>query len=241
MDKSTIKYPAAAFDLDGTLYPNASFYVRLLPFMLKEQKYLRAFGKARKRLRDESRKEKCRNAEEFYRLQAEYMADTLKQDPASLMERTEKIIYRGWEPLFKKVRLFPHVKETLKALREKGVKLALLSDFPLENKIENLGISGLWDVVLCSETIGELKPDPLPFGELSRVMGFPPEDILYVGNSFSYDVIGAQKAGMNTAWIVSKRKYLHLNKSKNKQQAPAAPKADFVFYDYRQLYTFMIP
>ena len=246
------KFCAVAFDLDGTLYPNYRFYTQLIPFLLKEAKYLRAFGKARDRIRRESEEQREERKEKrekrtsslityhlsllpptcsFYQRQAHYMAEILGKDPAFLEERTEKIIYRGWEPLFKKVRLFPYVKEILGAFREKGLKLGLLSDFPPEAKIDCLGLSGYLDVLLSSERTGRLKPDPLPFLELSRVLDLSPEDILYVGNSYSYDILGAQRAGMKAAWIIPRRKYHHAKKKE---------KADFVFYDYRQLLDFVL-
>ena len=239
-----LRFPAVAFDLDGTLYPNLSFYRHLIPFLLKESKFLRAFGSARDRLRDENAgKQKSGNPEPetsadqnsafFYGLQAKYISEILKEDPAEMEGKVEKLIYRGWEPFFKNVRLFSHVTETLQALRDNGVRLGLLSDFPPKIKLENLGISGFWDTVLCSEETGRLKPDPHPFRELARIMGFPPDEILYVGNSFSYDVTGAQKAGLKAAWIRPKRAYLFPD---NKRER----KADFVFFDYRQLRKFVL-
>ena len=226
----TFRFPAVAFDLDGTLYPDFGFYRQLIPFLLKESKFLRAFGKARDRLR---REPKLPESASFYRVQAQYISEILGQDPVLIEEKTEREIYRGWEPLFKKVRLYSHVKETLLAFRENNIRLGLLSDFPPEKKLENLGISGLWDAILCSEEIGRLKPDVLPFNELAKTMGFPPDVILYVGNSFSYDVTGAQKAGFKAAWIRPKGAYLFPDYKRER-------KADFVFFDYRQLRKFVL-
>jgi putative hydrolase of the HAD superfamily len=109
----------------------------------------------------------------------------------------------------------------------------MLSDFPLENKIEYLGLRGKWDAILCSEATGRLKPDPLPFIKLAEALGLPPEKILYVGNSFSYDVIGAQKAGMKAAWIKPMISCSRVFGKKRKT-------ADFVFYNYRQLCDFVL-
>jgi putative hydrolase of the HAD superfamily len=237
----TVKFPAVAFDLDGTLYPNYSFYVRLVPFLLREQRYLRAFGKARDRIRAEEGNLAALNCGlpegemRFYERQASYMGEVLHARPELLIEKTEKMIYRGWEPLFKKVRLFPHVRETLKALKEAGVKLGLLSDFPPEAKLENLGLGGLWDMMLCSEAFGCLKPSPLPFLELAKGLGFAPGEVLYVGNSFRYDVLGAQKAGMKAAWVVSRFKVRRQAAGVNEE-----PKANFVFSDYRQLRDYVL-
>ena len=228
-----LRFPAVAFDLDGTLYPNFSFYRQLIAFLLKESKFLWAFGKARDRLRKESEISEFTEAGAFYRVQAKYVSEILGKDPDFLENKIEESIYRGWEPLFSRVRLFSHVKKTLQTLRENGIKLGLLSDFPPEAKLEYLGISEFWDTVMCSEEFGRLKPDGLPFKKLSQTMGFPPDEILYVGNSFSYDILGAQKAGLRAAWIRPKSAYLFPD---NKRER----KADFVFFDYRQLSKFVL-
>ena len=218
-----MKFTAVAFDLDGTLYPDFRLYVRLVPFLLKENRLLRAMGRARNMLRKSGS-----YGRDFYETQFRLMGEILKENAEKVREKTERLIYRGWEPLFMKIRLFPHVTETLDAFRKEGIRMGILSDFPPEKKLENLKISGYWDTVLCSETVGRLKPDPASFLELAGSMGMPPEQILYVGNSNSYDVEGASMAGMKTAYIRSKWK------------KRSAGKADFVFYDYRQLRDYVL-
>jgi putative hydrolase of the HAD superfamily len=232
------KFAALAFDLDGTLYPNYRFYIRLVPFVFKELRLLRAFGKARDRLRAGEGKG---TGEDFYSRQARLMAEILREPPEEIREKVRRLIYRGWEPAFRKIKLYPHVEETLRAFKAAGIKMGLLSDFPAGEKLKNLGIFEFWDTVLCSEVIGELKPDPLPFGELARCMGFPPEEILYVGNSFPYDVAGAKRAGMGAAWIRSGKKRLSLKTSiENSIKPGGPPEADFVFSDYRQLQDYVL-
>jgi putative hydrolase of the HAD superfamily len=83
--------------------------------------------------------------------------------------------------------------------------------------------------VICSEEVNRLKPDPAPFLELSRRMALPPEQILYVGNSVSYDILGAKRQGMKAA-LVS----VPLRRRRN------TGNADFVFSDYRQLREFVL-
>jgi len=231
-----LKFSAVAFDLDGTLYPNFRLYARLLPFMVKEHRLLRAFGKARKMLRKNFSMEESgehssekKPKEDFYDIQAGILGKILGCSMEEARERAEKLIYRGWEPLFRKIRLFPHVLETLDAFRKEGIKMGLLSDFPPEIKLKNLNLSGFWDVVICSEQTGRLKPDVKPFLDLAAMMGSAPEQILYVGNSVPYDVEGSRKAGMKSAHICSR-----LRKSFS------SGSADFVFYDYRQLCEYVL-
>jgi putative hydrolase of the HAD superfamily len=217
-----------AFDLDGTLYPNYRFNVKLLPFILKEWRLLSAFGKARKIIRQEQEISPAPRIN-FYEYQANKTAKILNVEQKPLQEKIERLIYKGWEPLFKKVKLYESSAETLAALRKAGYKLGLMSDFPPETKLEYLGLSGIWDTVLCSENFGVIKPHSLPFTELASAMSLPCEKILYVGNSYSYDVVGAARVGMKTAWIKN------MSFPVNKKPAP-----DFIFSNYRQLFDFMV-
>jgi len=219
----------AAFDLDGTLYPNYNFNIKLLPFILKEGRLLSAFGRARNIIRKEQEAFTYKQ-ENFYRYQAELAAKILGKSAQEIEEKIDRMIYKGWEPLFKKVKLFKGAVETLAALKKAGFKMGLLSDFPPDNKLEYLGISGFWDAALCSEKCGALKPHPSSFKVLAGAMGLPPEKILYIGNSYHYDVVGASRAGMMTAWI--KNPLFPAGRRK--------PKADFIFNNYRQLFDFMI-
>jgi putative hydrolase of the HAD superfamily len=101
----------------------------------------------------------------------------------------------------------------------------------LKKKLEYLGISGIWDAVLCSQDYGAIKPHKRPFIELAKAMSLPPENILYVGNSRSYDVEGAYRTGMKTAW---KKKAFFPGSGLKK------PKPNFTFSNYRQFYNFML-
>jgi len=217
------RFSAVAFDLDGTLYPDFRLFFRLIPFSLKNYRLLRAMGKARAQMRKTNAYDG-----DFYGHQARLMGEILGEDAEKVRERTDRLIYRGWVPLFKNIKLFPHLRETLDAFRKAGVRMGVLSDFPPETKLETMKLSQYWDVMLCSEESGRLKPDPVSFLELAGKMGKKPEEILYVGNKLSYDVGGAHAAGMKAALVLPKWK-----------KKPASCGA-FVFSDYRQLRDFVL-
>ena len=236
-----MKFSAVAFDLDGTLYPAYRLNYRLIPFLIKKQRLVRAMGRARSQLRKadcDSGGASAAAEGDFYELQAQIMGEVLGRPLEEVREETERLIYRGWEPAFKKIGLFPHVKETLDIFRSEGIPLGLLSDFPPEIKLENLGIAGYWETVICSEATGRLKPDPEPFLELARCMGMPAEKILYVGNSVSYDVAGAHRAGMKAALI--KTRFIQPGWTSRLAKNDAARTPDFVFNDYRQLSKYVL-
>jgi putative hydrolase of the HAD superfamily len=97
---------------------------------------------------------------------------------------------------------------------------------PPQIKLEKLGLADCWDTILCSEHIGAIKPAIQPFVELANALGYPPEQILYVGNSRRYDAAGGRRAGMKTALITRRR--------------ASKTKADFIFHDYRQLCDYVL-
>ena len=220
---------AVAFDLDGTLYPNYRLNIRLLPFLMGHWRLLLAFARARDHIRSEQETSPSSFRDDFYDYQAQLTAERLNMPPKQIGEMLERLIYRGFEEHFLKIKLFPHVKEVLAELRSAGLKLGLLSDFPPIIKLNNLGIAEGWDAVLCSEETGAVKPALRPFVRLAEELGCAPAQILYVGNSRRYDVFGAWRAGMKTALLAG---------AGRPDKAKTA--ADFTFRNYRQLRDFVL-
>jgi HAD superfamily hydrolase (TIGR01509 family) len=100
----------------------------------------------------------------------------------------------------------PGVGRTLAGLRERGVRMAVLTNGwnPLQlRKAERAGFSG---TVLVSSVIGVEKPAPGAFGMLLGALGTPPQTSWYVGDDPRGDVEGARGAGMQTVWIDWERK-----------------------------------
>ena len=52
--------------------------------------------------------------------------------------------------------------------------------------------------------VGKMKPSPVPFIAISQRTGVPPSRILFVGDSFEKDVMGARAAGMCGALLARK-------------------------------------
>lgn len=188
-------FKAIAFDLDGTLYPNHRFHLRLLPFLARKTGLLLAMGRARDAMRAQGL------GGDFYAIQASLAAKDLGMEPEKVRELFQTYIYDGWEPHFERVRLHNGVLSLLKRCRDHGLKLGILSDFPLRTKLARMGLGGLWDVEICSEEVGYLKPAPQAFLALAQGLKQAPKDILYVGNSFAFDIEGAQGVGMRAALI----------------------------------------
>lgn len=187
---------AVAFDIDGTLYRTWKLNVRMSLHFLRFNQFFLKYGLVRN---DMHRREDTPN---FTQVQAELMAKRLKVEPHIAKERLHKIVYGGLEKYFKKIKPCAGVVELIKDLKAAGYKIAILSDFPPEQKGDIWGIREYCDVILGSEAAGALKPAELPFRTLAEKLELPPEEILYVGNSHKYDIVGAKKVSMKAAWFV---------------------------------------
>ena len=206
------KIKVIAFDIDGTFY------------VIKNFRFYLHFQKVRKIMH------RTGPLPDFYEFQARLLARELDCSAAEAKKKIQEIVYDGLTPYFKKVKTFKGVEECFKALRKAGYRIAILSDFPPSQKGELWNLSKYCECIYGTEEIGALKPSKFPFGVLSITMNVKPEEVLYVGNSIRYDVIGAMNAGMMSALIAPKfvmflKKMFKLNKNS----------ADINFSTYRQL------
>ena len=91
----------------------------------------------------------------------------------------------------KRLRLYPGVKRTLEALRERGCGVYLLSNaqrvFTVP-ELELLGLADAFDAVYISSDFGAAKPEAAFLEALLREQGLRREDCLFVGNDPATDL-----------------------------------------------------
>ena len=226
---------AVGFDIDGTLYPDISMYTSSIPAFFRDPFLMWAYGKTRKLIRDPSFELELKQLG-FRRVQAKEVLRILgrKSTPKNLdrMElRIENNIYRIWEHSFKGIKAYPNVRKAFSEIREKGIKIGLLSDFPVAVKPETLQIHDIIDFAISSEASSFLKPAPAPFFMLAEGLGVSPEAMVYIGNSYTKDIVGAGMAGMKTVMFHAG----WAEASKRKKLVESYPEADRIFSDYREL------
>ena len=102
---------------------------------------------------------------------------------------------------FEVLRPYPMVKPTLARLREKGLKLGIVTDAPRNKAWQRLVLCGLADdfgFVVSHEDTMELKPHPSPFQLALGKLGLLASACLFVGDNPERDIKGAREAGMLT-------------------------------------------
>jgi putative hydrolase of the HAD superfamily len=91
----------------------------------------------------------------------------------------------------------------LESLRERGLKLALVSNtaspqWLLEPILERQGIADRVDSIVLSSEVGKRKPHPAIFERALRDLGVDSREALFVGDRVEADVFGASRVGMKT-------------------------------------------
>jgi putative hydrolase of the HAD superfamily len=96
---------------------------------------------------------------------------------------------------------YPGLHEMLKALKEQGYKLGIITngrDFYQRNKISALGISEYFDYIVTSGEVNIKKPDPEIFKIALKNLNSLSDRCVMVGDNLKADVIPAKELGMYT-------------------------------------------
>ncbi len=95
-------------------------------------------------------------------------------------------------------RLYPDVETTLEALRARGMRLGVISnwDTRLRTIVREMGIERRFDRVVISAEEGVRKPDRRIFERALAALGVQPHEAIHVGDLVEDDVVGARGAGM---------------------------------------------
>ncbi len=95
-------------------------------------------------------------------------------------------------------RLYPGVREGLEAMRDKGLRLAVVTNKPAAFTVPLLattGIAEFFELVVSGDTVARKKPDPMPMRHVCEHFGLPPQRMVAIGDSMN-DAIAARAAGI---------------------------------------------
>jgi 2-haloalkanoic acid dehalogenase type II len=102
------------------------------------------------------------------------------------------------------MRLFDGAIHTLQTLRDRGVKLALISNGKAQTQREKVDLFGLdryFDCVLIEGEFGVGKPDRRVFDHALKELGVSPGETWMVGDNLHWEVAAPQKLGMKGVWV----------------------------------------
>lgn len=198
---------AVIFDLDNTLYDYDAVNERAIEAagkwlcaeaQIAYEEFLKAFQKGR-----EQTKKALRNCAAqhnriiYFQKASEYLGLNPVKYSLELYD-----VYWGY--MLKYMCPGPGVWELLQRLNQSGVKVAVCTDLTTHiqhRKLRELGIADFVDVFVSSEEAGAEKPDRRIFDMTIHKLGMPPSEMIYVGDSYEKDVIGASDAGIRPVWF----------------------------------------
>ena len=105
--------------------------------------------------------------------------------------------------LYKVLSLYPEVRETLKLLKNKNYKLAILSNGTpslLNELISKNSLEGIFDNIFSIEEVGIFKPDSKVYDIPVKQYKIKKEEIAFLSAN-TWDVSGGGNYGFNAIWV----------------------------------------
>lgn len=102
--------------------------------------------------------------------------------------------------------IYPNASDVLEELKRKGYCLSMISNMMLPgklliNKLAENDILHYFNTVTISSDIGFIKPRKEIYLKTLEKDGLKPEEVLFVGDTYLQDIIGAKSVGMKTVWL----------------------------------------
>ncbi len=219
-----MRYRLVLLDIDGTLYDNTVPYMKALekvydyvkeryPLLTRET-FLEVYEEARRETKIMlSGTASGHNRFLYFQRMMEKLGLTL--EPRVLLHMNT--LY--WNTVFKEMKPFPGVVETLKTLKEHNIRIGVVTNMLAivqAEKLRRLGVDRYVDFMVTSEEAGRDKPHPSPFLLALQKGDHTPEETVMVGDDESKDIEGAKMLGITTVLL-------------------GEGEADYVISDFREL------
>ena len=110
---------------------------------------------------------------------------------------------------YAQIHAYPDVKETLKKLKQKGLKLGIITggfEEDVERILPKVGLEAFFDVYVGANTVGKRKPHPQAFEHALKLLRTQPTEAIFIGDQLEADYLGAQSVGIKALLIIREGK-----------------------------------
>lgn len=196
---------AIIFDLDNTLYDydkvnklaKEASYIEFNKYIkISKKKFEQLYNLSRAEIhRELSGTASAHNRSLYFQRLIEKTHLTIK--PKLIL----KLYNTYWNTLLKNITLRQGVLETLKKIKERKLKIAIVSDLTTNiqlRKLEKLNISKYIDVLVTSEEAGSEKPHAIMFLLTLNKLNITPQEGIMIGDNTIADIEGANFVGLDT-------------------------------------------
>ena len=188
----TRAYSAVVFDFDFTLVDSSAGVIECVSFAFQEMGLPRPLPESIKATIGRS------------------LADTFRtlagEDLVSQAARfRELFVHRADQVMADLTRVYPTVPTVAQALRDAGIKLAIVSTkfrYRIEGILAREQLRQYFDFVIGGEDVAIEKPDPTGLLKAVADLGLPRQDVVYVGDSV-VDGETAERAGVDFIGVLT--------------------------------------
>lgn len=194
---------ALVFDVDGTLYRHRAVRLGMMTRLVLHSirhpaqavpilKVLQAYRRAQDNLRDMDPYWSCIAEEQ---LQFACRTSGIPRDDAAqiVSEWMENIPLGLILPA-----LYKGLEDVLRTAKQEGLLLAVWSDYPPLPKLQVMGLTSFFDVVVCAQDreVQRFKPHPRGMEVVLQRLGLTRDKVLYIGDRLQVDGEAAARAGV---------------------------------------------
>ena len=134
------------------------------------------------------------------------MTELLREmDPSGVLglDPAELELLRN-ESIFTHYRPYDDVPPALERFRSAGVTVGVVSNSDGDHQRRKMAAAGLDHLMAAAVFSGDLgvsKPDPAIFVAGAAALGLPVDHVVYVGDRWATDAVGALRAGLSAVWL----------------------------------------
>ena len=109
------------------------------------------------------------------------------------------------------ITLYPDAKRILPLLKERGLKIGLVTN-GLQSDVDEIlpkaGLQSFFDAVVVIDTLRRMKPDVEVFQYALQILKTSPSEAIFIGDEVEADYRGAQRSGL-TAYLIDRDGKVH--------------------------------
>jgi len=105
---------------------------------------------------------------------------------------------------YAQARLYPEVTKVLQRLKEKSLKLGVVTNglkSDIDKLLPQVGLTNTFDIVVVIDSIGKMKPNKDIFLHALKKLDVKPHEALFIGDRIEEDYNGARNAGIKALLI----------------------------------------
>jgi len=193
------KYKLFIFDLDGTLYEQRKLrrkmttclILKLIFFQLSftDLKIISVFRKQREL-------HKGAQSNNLESDQYKWCANVSGIPEERIKKVVERYMYNFPLKYLEKY-TYPGVKPVFKFLNKNNYKIAVYSDFPIEEKLAAMNLKAHMTLYSTHASVGHFKPNKSGLLKICQTLGVPVEEAIFIGDRDDTDGESARMAGMS--------------------------------------------